>query len=68
MHVDHVGGLADLTAQTPKPLLPNATLIAAEAEWDFIHSNDLYSALPLPGHTPGQMGLRISDGSDSLLV
>lgn len=107
-HGDHVGGLADLSGQTPVALLPNAELIMAEAEWEFTFSDEVLAqmpegfranfmasrallspyaeqrhllsmtreseiapgvtAVPLPGHTPGHMGLRISDGADSLLI
>ena len=103
MHADHVGGM---TADGQR-LLPNAGLVAAEAEWFFTHDDGVLAAIPeqfkgnfllsrtqlapyaegrqmlamaeteiapgvtaipLPGHTPGHMGLRIASGGESLLI
>ncbi|WP_341366001.1 MBL fold metallo-hydrolase [Yoonia sp. BS5-3] len=106
MHGDHVAGLTDITTGAAR--LPGARLIAAQAEWDFTFSDEVYNALPaafqpnidlargliqpyrdvfegipmqgqtdiapgvtaipLPGHTPGHMGLLISDGDEHLLI
>lgn len=106
MHGDHVGGLVDL--KTGGATMPDAELIAAQAEWDFTFSDEVYAALPegfranfdfsrlavssykprfngiamdteteiapgvqaipLPGHTPGHMGLRIHQGGEQLLI
>jgi glyoxylase-like metal-dependent hydrolase (beta-lactamase superfamily II) len=105
MHGDHVGGI---TGADGARLLPNAQLVAAEAEWGFTHDeavfaslpdefkgNFLFSrgqvapyaqgrdmlamtreteiapgvtAIPMPGHTPGHMGLRIESGGEALLI
>lgn len=103
MHADHVGGMT----MDGKRLLPNAGLVAAEAEWFFTHDDGVLAAIPeqfrgnfllsrgqlapyaegrqmlamaeteiapgvtaipLPGHTPGHMGLRIESGGESLLI
>lgn len=103
-HTDHVGGLTDADGNR---LLPNAQLVAAEAEWFFAHDEGVFAsipeafkgnfltsraklapytdgrnmlamdreteiapgitAVPMPGHTPGHMGLRIA-GNDSVAL
>lgn len=108
MHIDHVGGMSDISGDAPKALLPNAQLIASEAEFGFTFSDETVAqapeamregilasqalvspyvdtaerlkadaeteiapgvtAVPLPGHTPGHMGLRITSGGESLLI
>ena len=104
-HVDHVGGLTDADGAR---YLPNAELVAAEAEWFFTHDDGVLAAIPeafkgnfltsramlapyagnrkmlpmdkeseiapgvtaipLPGHTPGHMGLRIESNGEALLL
>ena len=104
-HTDHVGGLTDATGQR---LLPNAQLVAADAEWFFTHDAGVFSAIPdefkgnflaaraqlapyaegrsmlaidreteiapgvtavpLPGHTPGHMGLRVASGGQTVMI
>lgn len=104
-HTDHVGGLTDGAGDR---VLPNAQLVAAEAEWAFTHDDAVLSAvpegyrggflaaraqltpyadgrqmlamdreteiapgvtaIPLPGHTPGHMGLQLDSGAESLLI
>lgn len=104
-HVDHVGGL---TGPAGERLLPNAQLVAAEAEWAFTHDEAVFAAIPeafrpsilasraqlapyaggremlsmnkqseiapgvtaipLPGHTPGHMGLEIASNGASLVI
>ncbi|MCP8885339.1 MBL fold metallo-hydrolase [Devosia sp. XJ19-1] len=104
-HLDHVGGMSN---EGGIRLLPNAQLVAAEAEWAFAHDDGVLSALPeafkgmmlasraqlapyaanramlamdqetefapgvtavpLPGHTPGHMGLRIESHGEALLI
>lgn len=104
IHVDHVGGLTN--PQTGMRVLPNASFVASEAEWTFVHDEAIYAKQPkdfqaywdvsramvkpydsvkaliqpgseiapglttvaLPGHTPGQLGLRIDSGNESLLI
>ena len=105
LHMDHIGGLGEPGQGNKR--LPNAQIIAAEAEWDFTHSDTVYAqapdllkgsfdlarallapykdaltlialqetdiapgltALPLPGHTPGHMGLRVTSGEETLLI
>ncbi len=104
MHTDHVGGMTNADGQR---LLPNAGLVAAEAEWFFTHDDGVLAAvpeqfrsnflqsraqlapyaegrqmlamaeteiapgvstIPMPGHTPGHMGLRIESGGETLLI
>ncbi|MHA6300342.1 MBL fold metallo-hydrolase [Devosia sp. CAU 1758] len=104
-HTDHVGGLSDSVSTR---ILPNAQLVAAEAEWFFTHDEGVFAsvpdafkgnflasrallgpyaegrnmlsmtresdiapgvtAVPMPGHTPGHMGLRIESNGESLLI
>lgn len=104
-HTDHVGGMTD--AQGGR-ILPNAQLVAAEAEWFFTHDEGVFAsipdqfkanflaaraqlapyadgramlamdreteiapgitAIPMPGHTPGHMGLRVASAGQSLLI
>lgn len=103
-HTDHVGGM---TGTDGTRYLPNAGLVAAEAEWFFAHDEGVFAAvpeqfrsnflmsraqlapyaegrqmlsmaeteiapgvvaIPIPGHTPGHMGLRIASGGESLLI
>jgi glyoxylase-like metal-dependent hydrolase (beta-lactamase superfamily II) len=104
-HTDHVGGLTDATGGRT---LPNAQLVAAEAEWFFAHDEGVFAtvpdafkpnflaaraqlapyaedrrmlamdreteiapgvaAVPMPGHTPGHMGLRVASGDSSVLI
>ena len=105
MHSDHVGGIA---GPDGSPLLANAQLVAAEAEWSFTHDGAVLAsipdafkgmfmfsrgqlapyadgrrmlpmdreteiapgvtAVPLPGHTPGHMGLRVESDGEALLI
>lgn len=104
-HTDHVGGLTDAGGSR---VLPNAQLVAAEAEWFFAHDEGVFAAVPdafkgnflaaraqlapyaaersmlpmareteiapgvtavpMPGHTPGHMGLRVVSGDSSVLI
>ena len=104
-HTDHVGGLTDAAGNR---MLPNAQLVAAEAEWFFAHDEGVFSsvpeefkgnflasrallapyadgrtmlamdreteiapgitAVPMPGHTPGHMGLRVASNDSAALI
>ncbi|NTC82548.1 MULTISPECIES: MBL fold metallo-hydrolase [Rhizobium/Agrobacterium group] len=44
IHPDHVGGLAN--PETGARVLPNATLVTSEAEWQFVHDDVIYSKQP----------------------
>lgn len=44
LHADHSGGLTDMG--TGAPVLPDAQIIASEAEWAFTHDAGVYASLP----------------------
>lgn len=44
IHADHVGGLTD-PANGAK-VLPNATFVASETEWNFVHDDVIYAQVP----------------------